>query len=334
MPDGHVEGGFSLDDDGDDLTDDDMLAAADEVEDEPEPEPQEAEPAPQPQEAPPEPTVSQLQQELAARNAHVSNLTKGITKYRHEVKEERAAREQTERRFGIVLAKIAEAQGIDPNTLDPDAPPPPPDPERQPIEHLKDHIDKRITESIEPLQKAQYEAAAAKDEKLATDVSTAIQEHHQGQAAAFVEEHPDYPEAEAWLEEKLASNMEQSLRFKHPEATPEQIAAAVHQNMSNAVAQLQFRYAQSNANLSQRVYELARHMGWASGENGAAKPGKLDRLRKNVRSASPIPSGSKSSGRVPKQLSAILADDLSDDEFDAMVEGNDWEKVAEAILGE
>lgn len=308
--------------------------------DDPDEEQQEGAAPPPSQQQPPAPAQRSAQE----YEDHIRNLNGALGKYRGEMKRLRDHYEgelsRREQRVEKILAAVAAAQGVDVADLvgeEGGQAPQVPDAAVDPAGHIVG----KVGELLRPVQqKVEQLEARREQEELAAHIGE-VKQYHESDTARFEAEHPDYDEAERFVAEALHGQLRQSFAFSRPDLGDEDLDALASQALTELAARVQVSYAAQRKSLAAQVYQQAQALGWRprgaaapqAARRGGGRRGPADSLRERMQGGASL-AGLRGRPRAGLDVKALLSDDLSDDEFDAMVAGADWQRLAEAVAGE
>lgn len=282
-------------------------------------------------------------EELVAALRKNDQLQGWAAKMRHQNEALQRNQQRLEARQEKLLAALAEATGIDPKTIDPDAQVDEPEPDKgdDPAGYIVHHLRKQLSGVTEELGKAKTEAA---QQQVIRDTAERIRTFHEQDAARFGQEHPDYDQAEQFIFDLVVEAEAQQLSFQNPDADPQLVQQEAHRQAVQRALALQVAYARAGKSLVQATYERALELGFEANGQAAATPkpapqkrGPADTMRERRKKAgrplSAAPSGSSAKGgRGVASLEALAA--LDDEDFEAAVEGKDFNKLIGKLSAE
>lgn len=148
----------------------------------------------------------------------------------------------------------------------------------------------------------------------------------QNDAASFAQQYPDYPEAAAFVADRMRAGIEARLRFENPGADPDQVASATETIFARDLANLHLMYRRRGQSFAAAVYGAAPGAGWARGQGGgqsrrAARQGEhpeLEAARRRVAASRTLNGGGGAAPRRPLSKRDLV--DMSDDKFAELLE--------------
>jgi len=176
----------------------------------------------------------------------------------------------------------------------------PPEPPKE--EEPEEFLERKLGEKIDPLLQAE-------EERQIAETSTFVTSHTKATREAFVEEHPDYEEAAAWLAQREVAEF----RANNPTFTE----AEVRQEWEQHCIGLRVHHARNETSMFEGIYGRAVRWGFEASEaeeEGAEpkpKPSKVSEVKKRVAKTKIAPAGRTQSS--PELTAEDIANFTQDD---------------------
>ncbi len=246
--------------------------------------------------------------------AEIARRTYGM---RRDLEHTQAQLRTVTTRFNDLLKALGDREKAE------EGPEPMPEFEEDPSAHIRRLVQDEVRPLVEAMKTDKEDRKEDEQREYVEDVEGWVSDDRD----RFIEEHPDFGEAEKHLILAYAAD----IRAHQPDLTDEQIAEYL---MYQVFAPRQIQYYNQNRSLAESVYEEAKRRGWApqaSNGEAAPKPSKtVEKVRRKVERARSLSDVPKVPGRKTPDSKEVLA--MTDEEWDKYVDSfKDSEEALEKI---